>query len=71
MLSEAPKCYSLRTFNKSIVKMKVKGLSMKKNKQITPEGYLKVLDGEVIQGTNRNHQVINGVMTRLSVDKPQ
>jgi hypothetical protein len=73
----SPKCYTLFDGTitgcsveerKSIVR-RMKGVSLKKNMQITCQDYLTALLGAAIQGFNVNFQVKNGEMRKVSICK--
>ena len=67
MICLSPKCYSLWTDTKN--EMKVKGISLKKNK-LAYKHYLKVIDElTTIQGKNINLQMKSGVMSKVTINK--
>ncbi|KAI5548200.1 DNA/RNA polymerase superfamily [Trichomonas vaginalis G3] len=75
MVALCPKCYT--SFNGSIdgsdfkkIAQKMKGVSLRQNKQLTPKNYLDIINDKVIfDGQNINLQLKNGSMTRLTIGK--
>jgi hypothetical protein len=75
----SPKCYTL--FNGTImlteqqvietkrITIRMKGVSSRKNKQITCQDYLRALLGSPVQGCNMSLQVKDGQMKKISVTK--
>lgn len=75
MIALCSKCYT--SFNGEIgtdsfkrLALKMKGVSMKQNKQLTSDKYLNVVkNGVTYDGENIGLQLKNGQMTRLSINK--
>ena len=73
MIALCPKCYTSYNGTSEILKviaMKIKGVSLKQNKQLRPEHYLRIITESVtFDGANINLVLKNGFMTRLEVTK--
>lgn len=73
MIALCPKCYT--SFNGSLdlvqlIAMKIKGVSLKQNKHIQPEHYLRVITESItFDGANINLMLKNGKMTRIEITK--
>jgi hypothetical protein len=68
MYAVAPKNYTIIKPGKPILKNK--GVSLNKNKHITPQSYISNLNtGEVIKGENKGFGIKGNTMTKYSVDK--
>ena len=73
MIALCPKCYTSFNGTSDILKviaMKIKGVSLKQNKHLRPEHYLRIITESVtFDGANINLVLKNGQMTRLEVTK--
>ena len=73
MIALCPKCYTSFNGTSDLIKviaMKIKGVSLKQNKHLTPEHYLRVITESVtFDGANVNLMLKNGYMTRMEVTK--
>ena len=73
MIALCPKCYT--SFNGPIelaklIAMKMKGVSLKQNKDFTPEHYLRIIvESTTFDGMNINLTLKNGKMARISMGK--